>query len=98
MLRNPLAFLKKNQNIKLNFEVFHGIGNLDKAINLLDDSEKEDFRNFTLTKAFYNRQNMFICRSKKLMDNYRQIEKKRSNINFDIDGIVYKVNSSDEEL
>jgi hypothetical protein len=70
LLRNPLAFLKKNQNIRLNFEVFHGIGNLDKAINLLDDSEKEDFRKFTSSKAFYNRQNMFICRSKKLMDGY----------------------------
>lgn len=70
LLRNPLAFLKKNQNIRLNFEVFHGIGNLDKAISLLDDSEKEDFRKFTSSKAFYNRQNMFICRSKKLMDSY----------------------------
>ena len=70
LLRNPLAFKKKNQNIKLNFEVFHGIGNLDKAINLLDDSEREDFRNFTLLKSSYNRQNMFICRSAKLMDSY----------------------------
>ena len=30
---------------------------------------------------------------KKLMINYNQIEKKRSDIDFDIDGIVYKVNS-----
>ena len=29
---------------------------------------------------------------KNLMDNYREIEKKRGEINFDIDGIVYKVN------
>ena len=70
LLKNPLAFLKKNQNIKLNFEVFHGIGNLDRAIDLLDENEREDFRNFTLLKSSYNRQNMFICRSKKLMNDY----------------------------
>ena len=29
---------------------------------------------------------------KNLMDNYKEIEKKRANIDFDIDGIVYKVN------
>ena len=69
-LKNPLAFLKKNQNIKLNFEVFHGIGNLDKAINLLDKNEREDFRDFTSSKSSYNRQNMFVCRSKKLMNDY----------------------------
>ena len=70
LFKNPFAFMKKNQNIKLNFEVFHGIGNLDKAIDLLDKSEREDFRNFTLSRSSYNRQNMFICRSKKLMNGY----------------------------
>ncbi len=32
---------------------------------------------------------------KNLMKNYHEIEKKRNDINFDIDGIVYKVNSFD---
>ena len=36
-LNNPFSFLKKNQSIKLQFDVFHGHGNLDKAINLLDE-------------------------------------------------------------
>merc|ERR1711966_12455 len=32
---------------------------------------------------------------KKLMENYHEIEKKRNEIDFDIDGIVYKINSFD---
>ena len=72
LLKNPFAFRKKNQNIKLQFDVFHGNGSLDKAIDLLDESEREDFRNFSKTRASYNRQNIFICRSKKLMNNYFQ--------------------------
>ncbi len=67
---NPKFFLKKNRNIKLHFDSFHGYGNLDKAINLLDESEKEDFRKFTRGQNFYNRGNMFICRSKKIMNSY----------------------------
>ena len=70
LLKKPLSFLKKNQNIKLNFDVFHGLGSLDKAIDLLDENEREDFRNFTLSRSSYNRQNIFICRSKKLMNKY----------------------------
>ena len=91
LFKNPLAFMKKNQNIKLNFEVFHGIGNLDKAIDLLDKSEREDFRNFTLSRSSYNRQNMFICRSKKLMNNYLSsvfpwLEKCEKLFGFDLHG------------
>jgi len=69
-LRNPKSFLKKNRNIKLHFDVYHGRGILDKSIELLDDSEKDDFRTFVNTKKSFNRENMFICRSKKLMDEY----------------------------
>ena len=32
---------------------------------------------------------------KKLMENYHEVEKKRNEIDFDIDGIVYKINSFD---
>ena len=38
-LRSPKLFLKKNQNIKLHFDVFHGEGYMDKAINCLDENE-----------------------------------------------------------
>jgi DNA ligase (NAD+) len=39
-----------------------------------------------------NPHNKIIHGTKNLMDNYNQIEKKRGEIDFDIDGIVYKVN------
>ena len=70
LFKNPLAFSKKNRNIKLHFDFFHGIGILDKAINELDKNEREDFRSFTRNKVSFNRENLFICRSKNLMDSY----------------------------
>ena len=36
--------------------------------------------------------NKLICEIKNLIHNYKEIEKKRTEIDFDIDGIVYKVN------
>ena len=69
-LMNPFSFIKKNHSVKLHFDVFHGHGNLDRAIDLLDDINKEEFRNFTREKKSFNRENLFICRSKKLIDGY----------------------------
>tara|TARA_B100000700_G_C15013629_1_gene842235 strand:- start:1219 stop:2037 length:819 start_codon:yes stop_codon:yes gene_type:complete len=70
LIKNPLSFLKNNRNIRLHFDIFHGIGNLDKAIDQLDENERDDFRNFTRNKKSFNRENLFICRSKSLMDGY----------------------------
>ena len=39
-----------------------------------------------------NQLNVLTSGIKKLMENYKRIEKERTNIDFDIDGIVYKVN------
>ena len=36
--------------------------------------------------------NKLICGVENLIENYNEIEKKRANLDFDIDGIVYKVN------
>ena len=63
-LKNPKYFFKKYQNIKLQFEVFHGEGVLDKAIDLLDDQNRNDFRDFVNKKNSFNRENLFFCKSK----------------------------------
>ena len=68
--KNLFAFTKKNRNIKLQFDFFHGYGIMDKAISVLDEKEKNDFKNYIDSKHSYNRENMFICRSKKLMNEY----------------------------
>ncbi len=70
LLKNPLAFTKKNQNIKLHFDIFHGEGFLEKAIDLLDEQNKDDFRRFVLNEKSFNRENLFICKSKNLMSEY----------------------------
>ena len=70
LLNNPTAILKKNRTIKFHFDSFHGYGRLDKAIDLLDVADREDFRNFTRKNVSYNRGNMFVCRSKKIIKDY----------------------------
>jgi len=68
--KNFSAFKKDNRNIKLHFDFFHGYGIMDKAISVLDEKEKNDFKEFVNNKNSFNRENMFICRSKKLMNEY----------------------------
>ena len=44
VLKKPSIFFDINkQNIKLHFDLHHGNGNLEKAINLLDENDKDDF-------------------------------------------------------
>lgn len=71
MLKNPKAiFSKKGKNIRWQFDMYHGIGNLDKAIDLLPIEDREDFRKFTRTNNSYSRGNMFISKSSKIINNY----------------------------
>ena len=48
----------------------HGNGVLDKAISLLNDNDREDFRYFVRNKTSFNQGNMFICKSKEIMNSY----------------------------
>ena len=52
--------------------MFHGIGVLEKAINLLDIKDREDFREYVNNNNSFNPANLFICRSKDLMNRYYQ--------------------------
>ena len=71
MIRNPLAmFSLKGRNIRWQFEMFHGIKNLDLAIDLLPDKDREEFRLFTRTKNSFSRGNMFITKSSKIINDY----------------------------
>ena len=70
LISNQKLIFKKNWNIKYHFDSFHGYGNLDQAINLLDQDDRDDFREFTRKRNSYNRSSMFFCRSKKIMLQY----------------------------
>ena len=69
-LNNPKSIFKKFRNIKFQFELNHGVGNLDKAIELLSDDDKADFKKFVLENTSFNQCNLFICRSKTLLESY----------------------------
>ena len=72
LIRNPYVFFEKNGkiNIRLQFDMMHGNGNLDKAIDLLDEDNREDFRHYTRNEYTFARGNMFICKSKEIISKY----------------------------
>ena len=48
----------------------HGKGNLEKAINLLEQDDKKDFTDYVNSEVSFSPHNMFICKSKKILENY----------------------------
>jgi len=70
ILNNLSLFLKREVNVKFHFDIFHGNGNLEKAITKLDNINREDFKNFVIQNKSFNRVNMFICRKPKIMELY----------------------------
>jgi len=68
-----VIFFKKKRTIKFHFDVFHGEGNLDKAIELLDEDNKKDFKDFVNSKTSFNPHNMFICKKNLLKDYYQSV-------------------------
>ena len=71
--------------------MFHGNGVLDQAINLLNDDDRENFKNYVNHETSYNSGNMFICKSKIIMKNYYKtlfewLKKCENLFGFDLDG------------
>ena len=96
MIKNPSLFFNKNKrNIKFHFDMMHGLGNLDKAIKLLDKKDRGDFRDFVNTEVSFNPHNMFICKSYKTLDSYYSsvftwLEKCENEFGFDLNGYGLK--------
>ena len=64
IIKDPsILWNSKKEHILLHFDMHHGYGNLDKAINLLDVSDSEEFRNFVRTENSFNPHIMFISKS-----------------------------------
>ena len=62
-------FFKKKRNIKFHFDIFHGEGHLESAIELLGKEDKNDFKKFIEMRSSFNPHNMFICK-KHILKNY----------------------------
>jgi hypothetical protein len=70
LLEKPtLLFSYKSVSIKVHFDMHHGHGVIDQAINLMDKKDRDEFRDYVNTKNKFNPHIMFIT-NKKLMDKY----------------------------
>ena len=70
LVYNFKSYLNNHVSIKFHFDVFHGKEILKKAITLLDPCEKKDFGDFVNLKNSFNRGNIFISRSKDIIQKY----------------------------
>lgn len=62
LVKDPTIFFNKNkQTVKLHFDMHHGYGNLDRAIDFMDSEDKDEFRDFVNNSTFFNPHIMFIA-------------------------------------
>ena len=65
LIKDPTIFFNpKKQTIKLQFDMHHGYGVLDKAIDVMNTNDREDFRKFVNTKIKFSPHIMFISKKK----------------------------------
>ena len=71
LIKNPLIFFdKKKHNIKLHFDMFHGYGNLDKAINMLSTDDKKDFEDYVNINTSFSANIMYLSNNVKIIDQF----------------------------
>ena len=63
LIKDPMIlFDKRKQNITLHFDMHHGYGNLDKAIEQVQEQDRNDFKKFVYEKDSFNPHIMFISK------------------------------------
>ena len=65
--------IKNKRSLKLHFDMHHGYGNLDKAINVMNEKDSEDFRVFVNTSLSYNPHIMFIAKPKVINEWFKDL-------------------------
>ena len=91
LIRNPKAIFKSGRSIRFHFDMHHGNGIIDRAANLLDDDDRNDFKEYIRNKTSFNKGVMFICKSKNKIKNYYEtifnwLEKCEKEFGFDLQG------------
>ena len=95
-LKNPsLLFNEQKRNLKFHFDMMHGHGNIDKAIELLNKDDRNDFKKFLENSVSFNPNNMFICKSSKILNEFYQsifpwLEKCENEFGFNLEGYGLK--------
>tara|TARA_B110001450_G_scaffold83774_1_gene79633 strand:+ start:454 stop:1278 length:825 start_codon:yes stop_codon:yes gene_type:complete len=70
LIQNPSVFFsKKEQTVELHFDMHHGYKVLDKAIQVMNNNDKSDFKKFVSTSSKFNPHIMFITK-KKIMNKW----------------------------
>ena len=69
-LRNFKEIFKSKFSIRYQFDMYHGNGNLDKAIKLLPEKDMKDFNSFVRENTSFNQGNMFITKSSEIINKY----------------------------
>ena len=65
IIKDPTIFFnEKKQSLTFHFDMHHGYGNLNKAINLINDEDRADFLNYSNKSTSYNPHIMFITKPK----------------------------------
>ena len=65
LIKHPSIFIDKNkQTINLHFDMHHGYKNLEKAINLLEERDQNEFHKYVNVRNYFNPHIMFITKPK----------------------------------
>jgi len=75
--------------------MMHGEGNIERAIKFLNNNDQEDFLKYINKEVSFNPHNMFICNSKKILNNYYNsvfpwLKKCEEEFGFKLDGYGLK--------
>ena len=69
LIKDPSIFFNpKKHTIKLHFDMFHGHGNLDKAIKILPDNDRHDFEEYVNKKTSFSANIMYLSKNVELID------------------------------
>ena len=71
ILKKPGVLFNKNmRTIKFHFDVMHKEGNLEKAIKLINEKDRNDFTNYLNSETSLHAWNLICCKSKTLLDDW----------------------------
>jgi hypothetical protein len=63
IIKDPsILFNQKKQSLLLHFDMHHGYGTMEKAINLINEEDRNDFYNYLNSSTSYNPHIMFISK------------------------------------